>query len=243
MKKLFIFLISFLVLGGVFCFLLYKNQDSSNDTGLNFCTEEALMCPDGSFVSRDSANMCKFSKCPSVDSLEGVFEDWNGEYRLVIASPVQDTHEVSYVLPIHLSPQINLQDFLNKRVVVSGVFDEGNDFMVSSIKEASLSDREVGTVKVGQTVFINGVNITLNKVLADYRCPTDAQCIEAGAINTNVTLKSDTDQETKNMPSDEAPMPFDSFLISIIDINPKAVSTKTIFPDEYEITFKVENSN
>ena len=32
-----------------------------------YCTEDAKLCPDGSYVGRDSANNCEFRECPSTD--------------------------------------------------------------------------------------------------------------------------------------------------------------------------------
>lgn len=97
----------------------------------------------------------------------------------------------------------------------------------------------VGRVEVGKTVFINGVRITLNRVVQDSRCPIDVQCIQAGAITANVTFWSDTDSETRNMASDEVPLAFDSYRISIINIAPPRMSGREVDPKSYVLTFKV----
>lgn len=61
MNKNFIIIISavFLVVGAVF---LYLQKDVFVDKQ-TFCTQEAKLCPDGSFVGRTGPN-CEFSECP-----------------------------------------------------------------------------------------------------------------------------------------------------------------------------------
>jgi hypothetical protein len=95
-------------------------------------------------------------------------------------------------------------------------------------------------VAVGETAEINGLKVTLNSVPNDYRCPVDFDCSEGGAINTNVTLKSNDKQETMNLPSDEVPRQFGIYKISIIGVEPVKVSNVEIDPRSYVITFKVE---
>merc|ERR1712003_13425 len=42
------------------------------------CTEDALECSDGSFVSRDPTNGCEFPACPSEEQQENVVSSANG---------------------------------------------------------------------------------------------------------------------------------------------------------------------
>ncbi len=102
-------------------------------------------------------------------------------------------------------------------------------------------DKTTGSVKVGQTLLINGVKITLNKIVGDNRCPTDVTCIVAGAVTANVTLQSDTKKETKDMKSDAEPTIFDSFTVALTKASPSSISTETIAPEDYNLTFKVES--
>ena len=91
---------------------------------------------------------------------------------------------------------------------------------------------------VGQTGQVGDLRITFNALLNDYRCPIDVQCIEAGAINTNVTFTRGEKTVTKNMPSDEVPQQFEGYAISIIDSAPSAHSQKEIKQNEYRVTFR-----
>ena len=216
-----------------------KGKDAVPPEEVFACTMDALMCPDGSAVGRTGAE-CEFSSCANMESYTGKLEKTGEGFRLVMASP-DGGMETSYVMPLTINEENSFTNLINTNVKVFGTFQQGNNLMVDNISklEGMASDPTRAEVSVGQTKYINGVNITVHEVVQDNRCPSDVQCIEAGAITVNVTLKSTTDTETKNMASDEAPMPFDSFLISIEEINPPLVSTQT--PDHmgYKIIFKV----
>jgi len=97
-----------------------------------------------------------------------------------------------------------------------------------------------GVVGIGETLSLDGVSVTLHSIVADYRCPSDVQCIQAGAIVANVTLDNGVLRETFNMPSDEVPRPFGTHRIAIVDIAPPLLSTEPADPNAYRITFRSE---
>jgi len=41
-----------------------KNRSNVNDGNQTFCTMEAKLCPDGSYVGREGPN-CEFTECPT----------------------------------------------------------------------------------------------------------------------------------------------------------------------------------
>ncbi|MHB1316344.1 MAG: hypothetical protein ACYCZW_00620 [Minisyncoccota bacterium] len=204
------------------------------------CTEEALMCPDGSFSVREG-DMCLFRSCPTMDYVEGILEQKNGEFRLLLDSPIKEGGEVSYIMPLNIKISNVLGQLVNKKVKAYGVFKQGNTLLVDHLEELPKgeNDRTIGSVKLGQTVFINGVRITLNKIIQDSRCPVDVTCIRAGDVTVSITLKSNTDSLTKDINSADKPFRFDSFMISIEDIKPETNSKKEIKTEEYGIKFKV----
>ena len=67
-----IFIIVVFILGG-FLYLNnpepieYINPEASNSKNKIVCTEEAKLCPDGSYVSREGPN-CEFKECPTLHS-------------------------------------------------------------------------------------------------------------------------------------------------------------------------------
>ena len=172
MKKILISLLILIIFVLGLVFLLDKKDTIlPDDDEQVFCTQEALMCPDGSYVGR-SGPKCEFSPCPSVENLE----------------------EVSNTVKI----------------------------------------------KIGETKYVNGVRITLNKMVSESRCAADVQCITAGFASFEVVLKSDTDEERVVLASDKPNHPFDSFKVSIVDVSPVPLSTSLLDPKKYEVTFKVE---
>lgn len=210
------------------------------DAQVSVCTQEALMCPDGTSVGR-SGPQCAFATCTTTtSSYEGKLTQQDGVFTLVVAAPSQSTQEVTYALPLELKVSNVVGQLVGQQVRVTGSFVSGNTFMVDSLEEVSGSSATTVEVGIKETKYLGGVRITLNKIVQDNRCPVDVQCIEAGAITANVTLKSDTDTETFNMPSDEVPHAFDSFKVSIVNVKPSRVAVAAPTPNSYKVTFKVE---
>lgn len=208
------------------------------------CTQEALQCPDGSFVSR-TGPQCAFASCPKMEFVEGVLEQKTEGFRLVLNSPGENVQEVAYALPLRIQATSTAQDLVNnlvnKKVRAYGTFAEGNTLIADHLEALSpeQADPTLGTVRVGQTTFINGVRVTLNAVAQDSRCPANVVCIQAGSVTVNVTLQSNTDKETRDIVSSQPPVAFDSYLISIGEITPAQVSGLDIRPGDYMLTFKV----
>lgn len=212
--------------------------------GPEFCTMDALMCPDGSYVGR-SGPKCAFAVCPNGDFFVGELDKDSEGYRLIIVAPEEAVNSATYAMPIDLKTTNVVGQLLGQKVKVSGVFVDGNRLRVDLLEEAKpeelgLKSNE-GIIGVGETKLLKGIKITLNSVVQDSRCPVDAECIEGGAITANVTFMSDTDKETFNMPSDEVPRAFDAWQVSIIGVRPSRVSAKDPDPSSYQVVFRVED--
>lgn len=209
-----------------------------------FCTMEALLCPDGSGVGRQGPQ-CAFSACPNAVSFTGELAKDSTSYRLLLPSPANaEVSSVIYVMPLVVENDAILKNLLGKRITIKGTFVEGNTFKVSSFAEASVSeggsDAHEGIIAVGETKLVSGVRITLNGIVNDSRCPNGAQCIQAGWVTANVSLRSDTDKETVEMRSGATPKAFDSFKVSIIKVEPQKNISQEITASEYRITFRVD---
>ncbi len=204
-----------------------------------FCTQEALLCPDGSYVGRHGSQ-CAFNSCPNAGSLTGKLNKTAGnDFQLIMESPDTSGMEITYALPLEIKNSNASGQLIGKKVEVFGVFGEGNNFKVDRLEEVLNSNVTLSDVGVGKKVFINGILITLNKIVQDSRCPIDVQCIQAGSVTANVSLKSDTDSETIDIESDKPAVGFDSFLVSIKNIKPPKVSGQKTDPQGYILTFKV----
>lgn len=133
--------------------------------------------------------------------------------------------------------------FVNKTIIVlliillalSAIFIFRNKKEIKSIP----TDGNI-TLGVGESAKLDNFTLTFNEFLNDYRCPIDVQCIEAGAVNTNVTFSDGIKTETKNMPSDEVPQVFGDYKISIIGVLPPLKSNMEIPKSDYQIIFHIE---
>lgn len=97
------------------------------------CTEEALMCPDGSAVGR-SGPECTFTACPNPGSFVGTMDQpVPGSYYLRMNSVLPEAKE-PYIMPLDfsLSSDSTFKDFLNTTIHVQGKFFQGNTLMVTS---------------------------------------------------------------------------------------------------------------
>ena len=107
-------------------FLIYKIPDNN---GIVACTEEALLCPDGSYVARSGAR-CQFESCPNMGWIEGALNQDKGNFYLIIDSP-EKWREVSYYLPLKLKSNDLLSQIIDKNVQVVGTFESGNTLFVN----------------------------------------------------------------------------------------------------------------
>lgn len=93
---------------------------------------------------------------------------------------------------------------------------------------------------VGETGRVDELELTFNEMVADYRCPANVQCIEAGAVVAGVTTRIPGEGRTFNMPSDEVPQEIGEYRISIEEVAPPMQSEAMLDPLAYEVTFLVE---
>ena len=242
--KIIFVMLAVVVVGGL-AYGGYRFVNRNNDVPQRIaCTQEALLCPDGSYVGRSGAE-CKFAACPNQPSFTGILKQNNSGFFLIFDSPeTGGGGGVAYAMPLVLKVSNVVGQLVGQKVRVFGTFTDGVTLSVDRLEELAgdAGDATLGEVGVGKTVFINGVRITLNKIVQDSRCPIDVQCIQAGWVTANVTLRSDTDKETRDIASNAAPVAFDSFKISIENIKPSRVAGSAPESGSYLITFRVRAS-
>jgi hypothetical protein len=210
-------------------------------TSIAACTQEALMCPDGTSVGR-SGPQCAFATCATTTkTFEGKLTQQDQTFMLVISAPDTSTQEVSYAMPLEIKVSNVIGQLIGQHVRVTGSFVSGNTFAVDTLEEVPGISANTTVVGVGETKYVNGVRITLNKIVQDSRCPVDVQCIQAGNVTAQVTLKSDTDTETLTMISGKDPHAFDSFKVSITNVAPSRIAASAPATEAYKLTFKVES--
>jgi hypothetical protein len=137
------------------------------------------------------------------------------------------------VLFIIAASVLTLMDYFKKpRPVITGptgTLEESNS-------DGRVRGSEESSIKIGTTKEIAGLSVTLNDLTDDFRCGGD-NCPEYGGVTVNVTLKSGEEVVTRNMASDEVPIEFGGYKISIIKIAPEKTPVELIPKSDYEITF------
>ncbi len=241
MKKIYITVLVFLVVGVSFYFVFSNKLVKTEPQDEQYaCTMDALICPDGSGVGRYGPN-CEFEACQNKEYFIGKLTQQGGDFFLVVPAPEDFTSEVTYAMPLKLSRISNvLGTLVNKTVKVKGAFTIGNILEIDMIEETAPEVATSGAIGVGETKYINGIRITLNKIVEDSRCPADATCIQAGRLVVNVTLKSDTDEETVNMSDSDAARGFDTWKVAVVSSSPFPLASNPVPFENYKVTFRVE---
>ena len=101
------------------------------------------------------------------------------------------------------------------------------------------------TVRVGETVVVNNVEITFTRVLEDSRCPVDVTCVWEGNAKVELevgVLNGDGPTIQLILNTATEPRYGDAYgqRITLTAVRPDPVSTKPIPPDTYELRLKAE---
>jgi hypothetical protein len=92
----------------------------------------------------------------------------------------------------------------------------------------------------GAEITSTKTTIRFRRVVSDSRCPADANCYRVGEAIVLITVKSPRstrDYELRTIPRE--PAQHDGLTITLVDVSPYPVSTRTIAPDDYRATFRV----
>jgi hypothetical protein len=160
MNKKIVFLAA-VMLVAIFC-LWYFARSRSVSSGVVACTQEAMQCPDGSYVGRTGPN-CEFTPCPSastpiiVASTSTVdMSDWktytNNQYGLSLKYPadwdLSDNGIANSITSTSSSPFFELYPNGNRSyLVVVSILDNpsilsSGDFVADFIAKAKIADQQ-----------------------------------------------------------------------------------------------------
>lgn len=100
------------------------------------------------------------------------------------------------------------------------------------------------TVQINRQKTLPKSNLTIKflALLEDSRCPTDAQCIQAGTARIKVEIKKAGGKPQifeLNTSVNPQPVSFAGYRISLIDVNPKPATNIRIDRNGYAATFDV----
>lgn len=93
-------------------------------------------------------------------------------------------------------------------------------------------------VALNKTKTIGGITITPIKVLEDSRCPVNVQCIQAGTVRLQTTLKSGMGEGTQIFTLNQ-PITTEVHTIELISVMPVAHTDTNINSRKYVFTFKI----
>ena len=99
------------------------------------------------------------------------------------------------------------------------------------------------TLAPGESAAVEGASLSVrfNRVSGDNRCPADAVCVLGGSADVSVTVASErSTRDYVLRTGDMRPVEHESFTISLVQVSPYPFSVRTIEPDEYRVTLKVE---
>jgi len=105
--------------------------------------------------------------------------------------------------------------------------------------EGESENPDIRFARIGETFTVHGISITLNAVTGDSRCPKGVECIWAGNVSADVTLKHQAENKTVTIRNDDSPLAFGGSYISISNVAPAAEQGVTIPASSYILTFTV----
>jgi hypothetical protein len=135
-------------------------------------------------------------------------------------------------------------------VIFFGIYVRGEYkkimFLRASVSPSSLSVKDVSpngdvALVVGSSAIFDGLQISLDKIVQDSRCPADVACVRFGFVTAQVTMHSSGKVEEINLVSDGALYRFANYTVSIIRVAPTRYSKMEINPEKYTIVFHVAN--
>lgn len=94
---------------------------------------------------------------------------------------------------------------------------------------------------IGQRVHVDGPHVTPLAVLEDSRCPKGVQCVWAGQvrISARVELKGGDDQRELELTLGK-PLQIADGSLELVEVEPEAVASRTIYPEEYRFGFRFQ---
>jgi hypothetical protein len=112
-------------------------------------------------------------------------------------------------------------------------------------QQGQASTREV-TLRVGETTFVENIEIRFGGVLEDSRCPVDVACVWAGnaqaalGVGPRRGTQGPTEQVLLNTTEGVQSGESWGLRVTLVDLTPAPRSTHPIPPENYLIRLKVE---
>jgi hypothetical protein len=94
-----------------------------------------------------------------------------------------------------------------------------------------------------QAVFSqHGLTLEFVRVVEDSRCPTDTTCVWAGEVKVQLSIRNNAAEAVKHEITAGHHATVGEFRVIVVQVHPEPISTRTIAPDEYLVTIRVEHA-
>lgn len=107
-------------------------------------------------------------------------------------------------------------------------------------RAASLN-QEVQLAPGDQAIYEpHGLTVEFVRVVEDSRCPTDTTCVWAGEVKVQVATRTGTAEAIQHEIKAGEHATVGAFRVLVVNVQPERLSTREIPPEDYRVTFKVE---
>ena len=94
-------------------------------------------------------------------------------------------------------------------------------------------------IRINERKLVNGMFVTPLHVTYDGRCPTDIKCVQAGTVDVSTLLQINNLSQNFVL-SLNKPIVFGGKQITLVEVNPKKLSTKTLTEADYSFVITVK---
>jgi len=98
--------------------------------------------------------------------------------------------------------------------------------------------RHLPTAAIGETVMVDGPQLTVVELLEDSRCPADVQCIHAGRVRVRVNVHLGAGDRQIDLTAGEPQQVADGAL-ELVEVTPGR-TTEAVAPAAYRFTFRFD---
>ncbi|WP_235425403.1 hypothetical protein [Croceibacterium mercuriale] len=101
-------------------------------------------------------------------------------------------------------------------------------------------ERHLPAAAIGQTVMVDGPQLTVVELLEDSRCPADVQCVQAGRVRVRVAVHLGAGDRTLDLTLGE-PVQVADGALELVSVQPdRTVAAEAIAPAAYRFSFRFD---
>lgn len=94
--------------------------------------------------------------------------------------------------------------------------------------------RYEGPARLGQTVYLKGPSLHVDRLLEDSRCPTDVRCVQAGTVRIRVSVIGGGEPVDLTLGQ---PLAIAGGRLTLLSVQPPRRTALAPAPEDYRFTF------